>query len=160
MGKDTFKGKLETEKSKSTVQLLFKAARLLNEIAIARVREKTKQPVRVAHTTLLPHIDLDGTRLTDLAARLNVTKQAAQQLVDELVEMGILERGPDPNDARAKLVKFSKRGKAGLFEGLATLAEIEGDLKKLVGEAKMRAVHEALTAIVQDSEEKLRQLEE
>src|SRR4051812_27451098 len=82
--------RLEAEKARSTLQLLFKAARLLNEQAIARVRSRTKMPVRVAHTTLLPHVDLGGTRLTDLAARLGVTKQAVGQLVDELVAMGIL----------------------------------------------------------------------
>ena len=67
---------------------LFKAARLINEDAIARVRERTGEPVRVAHTALLPHVDLEGTRLTELARRMGVTKQAVGQLVDELEQMG------------------------------------------------------------------------
>jgi len=144
--------RLEAEKAHSTVQLLFKTARLLNERAIARVRSRTNRPVRVAHTTLLPHVDLDGTRLTDLATRLGVTKQAAGQLVDELVEMGMLERVPDPADARAKLVRFTKRGKAAIFDGLAVLKEIEGEVERLVGAPRMRTLHEVLTAIVADAE--------
>src|SRR4051794_710049 len=140
--------RLEAEKARSTVQLLFKAARLLNERAIEQVRQRTKRPVRVAHTTLLPHVDLGGTRLTDLAARLGVTKQAAGQLVDELVEMGMLERKRDPDDARAKLVRFSKQGRAALFDGLAVLSELEKEVAAIVGDAKMHTLHEALTAIV------------
>ena len=61
------------------MQLLFKAARLVNERAIGEVRRRTKQPLRVGHTTLFPHVDVDGTRLTDLAARLGVSKQAVVQ---------------------------------------------------------------------------------
>jgi DNA-binding MarR family transcriptional regulator len=148
VGESEYRARLEAEKAQSTLQLLFKAARLINERAIARVRERTKQPVRVAHTTLLPHVDLEGTRLTELAARLGVTKQAAGQLVDELVEMGVLERVPDPADARAKLIRFSKRGRAGLLEGLNVLRELEEEMRSVVGAPTMRVLHEALTAIV------------
>lgn len=148
VGSSGYEDKLEAEKARSTLQLLFKAARLLNERAIARVRARTNRPVRFAHTTLLPHVALEGTRLTDLASRLGVTKQAAGQLVDELVEMGMLERAPDPEDARAKLVRFSKRGRTALLEGLAVLNELEAELRDLVGEPEMRALHDALDAIV------------
>lgn len=146
---DRGKSDLEAEKAKSALQLLFKAARLLNERAIGEARTRMNKPVRVAHTTLLPHVDLDGTRLTDLADRLGVTKQAAGQLVDELVEMNLLERVTDPADARAKLVRFSPRGRAAIFEGLGVLREIEAGISALVGEKKMRVFREVLTAIVE-----------
>ena len=144
----SFRERLEAEKSARTLQLLFKAARLANERAIATIRARTGKPVRVAHTALLPHVDLEGTRLTELARRLGVSKQAAGQLVDELVEMGFLERAPDPADARAKLVRFSRRGRRGLVEGLGVLAELEDELRAATGEARMRALHDALAAVV------------
>jgi DNA-binding MarR family transcriptional regulator len=145
---DRYAAKLEAKKARATVQLLFKAARLLNERAIAEVRRRTKRPVRISHTTLLPHVDLDGTRLTVLASRLGVTKQAAGQLVDELVAMGMLEKVPDPADARAKLVRFSQQGRAALLDGLEVLEDLEADMTKAVGAATMRQLHDALTAIV------------
>ena len=82
---------------------------------------RTGQPVRIAHTTVLPHIDLEGTRLTELARRLGVSKQAAGQIVDELEEFGMLERIADPQDARAKLVRFSKKGQAAMLDGCGHL---------------------------------------
>lgn len=144
----SFRERLEAEKSERTLQLLFKAARLANERAIATLRARTGKPVRVAHTALLPHVDFEGTRLTELARRLGVSKQAAGQLVDELVLMGLLERVPDPADARAKLVRFSRRGRRGLVEGLGVLAELEDELRAATGEARMRALHDALAAVV------------
>ena len=143
-----YRDKLESEKAKRTVQLLFKAARLLNERAIERIRLRTGQPVRVAHTTVLPHIDLEGTRLTELARRLGVSKQAAGQIVDELEEFGMLERVADPQDARAKLVRFSKKGQAAMLDGLQVLGEIEAEMRDVIGEAKMRAIHEGLAAVI------------
>jgi DNA-binding MarR family transcriptional regulator len=148
MTSEAFKRRLEAEKARRTVQLLFKASRLLNEQAIGRVRERTGKPVRVAHTALLPHVDLGGTRLTTLAERLGVTKQAAGQLVDEMVELGMLERVPDPADARAKLIRFSKRGEQALLEGLEVLRELEDDLRTWVGDARMAALHAALATVV------------
>ena len=145
---DTHRARLEVEKAQSTVQLLFKAARLLNERAIGRVRERTGKPLRVSHTALLPHLDLEGTRLTVLAERLGVSKQAAGQLVDELEAMGFVERAPDPADARAKLVRFSKRGQKSLFEGLAVLRELEVELRAIAGATQLRVVHDVLAAIV------------
>ncbi len=143
---------LEAQKARSTLQLLFRAARLLNERAIARMQKRIKLPVRVAHTTLLPHIDLQGTRLTELARRLGVTKQAAGQLVDELEAMGLLERAPDPADARAKLVCFSARGKKALLEGLGTLQDMEAELETLLGGADAATLHRIAAALVRDEE--------
>jgi DNA-binding MarR family transcriptional regulator len=145
---DAYRDKLEKEKAQRTVQLLFKAARLLNERAIARVQERTDARIRVAHTALFPHVDLEGTRLTEIARRLGTTKQAAGQLVDELEELGVLERVADPADARAKLVRFSKKGRRGLLEGLEVLRGIEEEMRAVVGDAKMRAMHEALAAVI------------
>lgn len=145
---EDFAATLEARKARSTVQLLLKAARLLNERAILRMREKTRRPVRTAHTTLLPHIDLAGTRLTDLAARLGVTKQAASQLVDELVDMGMLERVPDPADARAKLIRFSKLGQKALLQGIEVFAELEDDIEERIGSRALEDLHAALSAVV------------
>lgn len=153
MSDDQYASRLEAEKARSTVQLLFKAARLVNERAIARARERTKQPLRTAQTALFPHVNLEGTRLTDLAAKLGVTKQAAGQLVDELVALGQLERIPDPLDARAKLIRFSKRGKAGMLEGLAILQEIEAELAGVIGAPALKVVHDALAKIVRHEQQ-------
>lgn len=140
---------LAKAKRESVAQLLFKCARLLNELAIGRARARSGLDVRVAHTSLFPHIDLDGTRLTELAKRLGVSKQAAGQLVDEMVEMGVLERVADPEDARAKRIRFARRGGGlALMEGFAVLGELEKTIARELGKPRVEALHDTLLELL------------
>ncbi|MCR9164892.1 MAG: MarR family winged helix-turn-helix transcriptional regulator [Nannocystaceae bacterium] len=143
------KEEFELRKRSSLGQVLMKAARLLNEQAIDRVRARTEQDLRPAHTAVFPHIDLEGTRLTVLAARMGMSKQAVGQLVGELEAMEVVERVPDPSDGRAKLVRFCQRdGKLVLFEGLAVLIEFEAELAEQLGRERIDALHAQLTALL------------
>lgn len=144
----SFRIRLEAAKRENLAQLLFKCARLWNEEALGRMRDRTGQPLRQSHTLLLPHIDLAGTRLTTLAERLGCTKQAVGQLVEELEAMGVVERTPDPDDGRAKLVRFSAKGRAGLLQGLSLLTEIEGELARTLGRPKLKKLRGLLAELL------------
>ncbi|MFF5186992.1 MarR family winged helix-turn-helix transcriptional regulator [Streptomyces sp. NPDC000345] len=79
--------------------------RRINEGVVARGFEG--RPVYgFAFARLAP----DGATVTDLAVHLGVTKQAASQLVDELVRKGYVERWAHPDDARARLIVLTERG--------------------------------------------------
>lgn len=145
---EDFPDALERAKRASWAQVLMRCARLVNERGLARVRERFGVPVRPAHATLFPHIDLEGTRLVELARRVGTTKQAVGQLVTELEEMGVLTREPDPEDGRAKLVCFTPRGRQSLLEGLAVLGEIEADLQARLGPRRMTALRSGLLALL------------
>ncbi len=67
-------------------------------------------PVTQVHIALLQSLDLDGTRLTLLAERAQMTKQSMLELVDKAEALGLVERQPDPVDGRAKVVAFTLRG--------------------------------------------------
>lgn len=135
---------LEALKRASVAQLLFRCARLTNERALATLRERYGVPIRAAHTALFPHIDLQGSRQSELARKLGISKQAVNQLVAELEQMGALERVPDPSDQRATLVRFSRRAGRSLADGLALLAEIEAQMSEVLGERRMRELHATL----------------
>lgn len=140
---------LDRVKQASVGQLLLKSARLLDERAVARVnRQGPKVTLRRAHTAMLPHIDQQGTRLTELARRLGVTKQAAGQLVSDLESLELLERVDDPMDGRAKLVRFTRLGLEAIHHGLSVLQGIEAELEKVLGRTRMRQLHESLALVV------------
>lgn len=142
---------LEGVKRASVGQLLLKSARLLDERALDRVnREVRKIRLRPAHTSLFPHIDKEGTRLTELARRLGVTKQAVGQLVTDLEGLDVLERVDDPADGRAKLVRFTDKGLKALNHGLTVLRGIEGELERRLGPGRMQALLEALSDVVDE----------
>ncbi len=151
---DTFVQKLEASKRASVGQLLFRCARLFNERALSEVRTYIGQPgLRAAHLALFAHIDLEGTRLTEIARRQQVSKQAVGQLVSELEAMGTLERVPDPSDGRARLVRFSTEGKASMLEGLSMLRKMERVLGDEIGGANMAQLHELLLLLLPVLEE-------
>lgn len=147
--RDPFAAKLEREKAASVAQLLFKCARLLNEQAVGRIESPPGAPrLRPAHTSVFPHVDLDGVRLTELARRMGISKQAVGQLVDELEAMGALERIPDPTDGRAKLIRFSREPGASVLDGLAALRGFEAELEDALGARRMRSLHRDLSALL------------
>lgn len=136
---------LERLKLASVAQLLFKAARLWNEQAIARLQQRFPA-VRTAHTAVLPHVDWEGTRITELAARMGVTKQAASQIVQDMVRLGLLELRPDPDDGRAKRVYFSQAGTEAMGIGLQTLQEMQAEMSQAFGAQRM----DQLLSLLQD----------
>jgi len=68
--------------------------------------------VRPAHGFAFVHISAGNTTTAELAVHLGITKQAASQLVERLVEWGYLTRVADPRDARARLLELTERGRA------------------------------------------------
>jgi DNA-binding MarR family transcriptional regulator len=149
-----FLASLEKAKQASVGQLLLKAARLFNEQAVAIVRDRSGTGVRVAHTALFPHIAWEGTRPSELAQRLGISKQAVGQLIGELEEMGVVRREPDPSDRRASLVRFTEHGQRALVHGLGVLKELEEQLRHKVGVTTMRELEAGLVALVLALEDK------
>lgn len=152
-----FERRLEEAKGASASQLMMRVARLLNDRAIARLREETGlEELRASHTALFPHIDMEGTRLTTLAERLGVSKQAAGQLVDDLERMGVVERVRDPSDGRAKLITFVFDGEHSLLEGMQALQQLDAEIESIVGRMRAELMRESLAMVLawlEDDEE-------
>jgi|SRR6185369_12397907 len=138
----------EASKRASVAQLLFKCARLVNERAIERVNEEPQAiRLRKSHTNLFPHLDFEGVRITELARRLDVSKQAVSQTIAELELMDVVETIPDPSDGRARLARFTDKGKLAILQGLSVLREIEGEMERSIGKAHFEALHQALLSL-------------
>ncbi|MEV6835070.1 MarR family winged helix-turn-helix transcriptional regulator [Streptomyces sp. NPDC051133] len=103
--------------------------------------------LRPAHGFAFGRLAPDGATVTDLAAHLGVTKQAASQLVDEIVRKGYAERRPHPQDARARLVVLTDRGRACTRAAEAAAAEVVGAWVELLGEGDVRVLRESLARI-------------
>lgn len=128
--------------------LLLRASRLLHDRA-SRTGDKTAAGLRVAHMTLRQQVSADGTRQTDLAQKLSVSKQAIGQLVSELVGLGMVKRDPDPADARATLVRLTAKGQKAQSGGQAVFDEVHGELETKMGRAGIEKLESALTALIE-----------
>src|SRR5215831_14772060 len=114
-------------------RLLQNAARAVSVQATERLRARGHQGLSLAHTTLLAHLDLDGTRITALAERAGMTKQSMGQLVMELEQRGYVGRQVDPTDRRATLVTFTEAGWQFLVDAGMVKREIEAEYAALLG---------------------------
>lgn len=103
--------------------------------------------LRAAHTAVFQHIDAEGSRLTDLAERAQITKQSMGYLVDYLEERGYLERRPDSRDGRATLICLTDRGWSQIRAALAIIAAIEEEWTSRLGEDRMQQLRETLVEL-------------
>ena len=85
-----------------------------------------------------------GSRLTDLAAQAGITKQSAGFLVDQLERAGYVERVPDPEDGRARLVRIAERGARSVEESRAIVTQVEAEWADHLGERRMVQLREIL----------------
>jgi DNA-binding MarR family transcriptional regulator len=90
--------------------LLAIPAEALEHEVYARYAQAGYSDVRLVHSPIFRHLPPQGCRVTELARRGRMTKQAAGYLVDTLVEHGYLERVPDPTDGRAQIIKRTAKG--------------------------------------------------
>ncbi|MGW6909980.1 MarR family winged helix-turn-helix transcriptional regulator [Streptomyces sp. NPDC054940] len=104
--------------------------------------------LRPAHGFAFARLAPDGATVTDLAVHLGVTKQAASQLVDEIVRKGYAERRAHPGDARARLVVLTERGWACTRAADEAAADVVRAWGEVLGEGQVRALREQLVRIV------------
>ncbi len=86
-----------------------------------------------SHVHITRHLALEGSRLTDLAARANVSKQAMGKLVEQCEAWGLVARLPDERDARARRIVFTAIGLSWVQAFGQAVAQAEAELRSAVG---------------------------
>ena len=100
--------------------------------------------VRRSHGAVFEMLDPGGTHVADLARRARMTRQAMGELVEDLERLGYVERRPDPNDGRAKLVILTAKGEAAMNDGIAAVVDLEDRWVATLGEDEARLFRAAL----------------
>jgi len=66
--------------------------------------------LNAAHVGLWRYPGLEGLRPSELAARVGITKQSVNELLQHLEQHGYLSRVPDETDGRARVIRLSPKG--------------------------------------------------
>ncbi|MGH2474051.1 MAG: MarR family winged helix-turn-helix transcriptional regulator [Candidatus Limnocylindrales bacterium] len=104
--------------------------------------------VTPAHISLFRYPGLDGHRLTDIAQRMQITKQSVHELIGHLERLGYLVREPDPTNRRARLVRLTPRGR-GLQEVIRLQAQsAERQIAVALGDRPFAQLKKALAVLV------------
>jgi DNA-binding MarR family transcriptional regulator len=119
-------------------------ARLYAELSSLRGFER----VRAAYLTVFRNMNPHGSRVTDIARRAGLTKQAIGLLVKDMVAADLVEVVPDPSDARARLVRIPKGSWSRHEQVGHIVANIFHDLERRIGADRWATLTELLRALV------------
>jgi DNA-binding MarR family transcriptional regulator len=127
------------------------AARLLFAVQdelYARLDEAGHGALTRLHGAVIAHLDIDGTRASELARRSGRHRQVIGRIVDELEALGYVERRPEQDDRRAKLVVPTARGRDAIELSDRIIAEIEAREAAELGEAAYATFKRRLGSVV------------
>ena len=103
------------------------------DVPLALSNLAARAQVSAAHIHITRHLSLEGSRLIDLADSAGMTKQAMGNLVTQCEAWGLVQRTPDPQDARARRIVFTETGLAWLRAFEQAVAQTEAEFKHEVG---------------------------
>jgi DNA-binding MarR family transcriptional regulator len=126
----------------------------LQDELFSRLAEAGYDDLHPRHGSVLAYLDEDGVRATELARLSGRHKQIIGRIVDELEELGYVERRPDPEDRRAKLIFPTERGLAQVRLGDEIVAEIEARHAREVGARTYAEFRDVLRGVVARSHER------
>jgi DNA-binding MarR family transcriptional regulator len=100
--------------------------------------------IRPPHANVFTFVRPSGIPVSELSKLSHVRKQTMAQVVDELEQLGYVERRPDPNDRRARLVFLTTRGEAVRPVTMAASRRVEAHWSELMGPAHLEALRRSL----------------
>jgi len=127
-------------------RLLNNAVRRFEGRVLELMSAKGHAETRIAHVSLTRNLDVEGTRLTELARRASMSKQAMGELVDQCIELGLVDRIADPSDGRARIVRFTRAGRIWLDAFRDAVDVAEREMRAELGKAAMDTILKGLAA--------------
>ncbi len=125
-------------------QLLVRLLYRFRQETLVIAADRGYDDIRTPHVHIFANLRRKGIRLSELAARAQLSLATTSEFVSELENLGYLERRPDPSDGRAKLIVPTRRGLALFADARKQVLEIERDWAGLVGRARFDAACEVL----------------
>jgi DNA-binding MarR family transcriptional regulator len=100
---------------------------------LERLHQSGFDDLDAPHLNVLQYPGPQGMRPSDLAAQLNMSKQALNYLLGELERRGYLERDAHPDDMRAKRILLTRRGRSAVKVIREAVGDTERDWAEQLG---------------------------
>jgi DNA-binding MarR family transcriptional regulator len=119
---------------------------------LERLREHGFDDIDAAHLNVFLYPGPQGTRPSELAARLRISKQALNYLLGQLERLGYLERQADPRDTRSKRIALTPRGVLAGQTMRDAVSEIEHDWEQRLGPKRFAQLGQLLRELGESTE--------
>jgi DNA-binding MarR family transcriptional regulator len=134
----------DTQRPPALIALLSQVRDAVAAELYGGLAERGFAELRPAHGCVFGNIDATGARLTALADRSGLTKQSVGEAVADLEELGFVERVPDPEDGRAKIIRLTLHGADALAAAEEIFADIERRFASEVGDERFEEFRDTL----------------
>jgi DNA-binding MarR family transcriptional regulator len=91
--------------------------------------------------------------ISEISNRFDITNAAASQLVDKLVQSGLIQRAEDPHDRRAKLLNLTEKAKELIQQSTERRYRWVEDLARKLSAEEREQVNEALNIMTRVTQE-------
>ena len=109
-----------------------------------------KSELTMPQVSTLMRLHHEGTcGVSEVGSHLGVTNAAASQMVEKLVQQGLLERAEDPHDRRAKQLTLTPKGRALIQKGAAAHHRWMDDLPRVLTSEQQAAIAAALDCLTE-----------
>jgi DNA-binding MarR family transcriptional regulator len=138
---------IDDDPADSLLRLLARAQSAVRTRVATRLEGTGVAGLRPSHAAVLHLIDESGSRITPLADRAGVTKQAMGQFIDDLEAKGLVAVVSDGADKRARVVRLTDAGASAAREAARSEAAVTSEIADEMGKGRYRRLRKRLSQI-------------
>ncbi len=113
------------------------------------IRYARESGLSMSHIGAIFHIHRIGScGVTEIGDHLGVTSAAASQLLDRLVQQGLVERSEDPVDRRVKRIELTEKGQHLFEEGVRARQSWLDDLARTLSDQEKEQITTAFSILI------------
>lgn len=116
------------------IALADKLARALRNDMLVNGHRQGHTEIQASHNAVFATLPSAGARAADMAVRSGITRQSMGEVIRDMTRLGVLETIPDPDDRRAKIVRFTDYGHKLAQSGKQHIMDLEELFRAEFGE--------------------------
>jgi DNA-binding MarR family transcriptional regulator len=141
-----------TDDTPDFAALLAMSLHVLTDRVRAQLHEAGFTDIKKPYGFIFRAIAKNGASINELAALLEVSKQATSKIVDDMSTAGYVTRDEHETDRRSKIVRLTERGRQAMQTARKANQELETKLEKRVGKTKMQAMRFVLETFASEGD--------
>ena len=130
-------------------RLLLQSARQHHQAVVDGMNALGFQ-IRATHASVIRHVHINGSRVTDVADRAGMTKQAVGQILIELERAGYVRCTIAPRDRRVKTVMFTDKGLRFAAAIGSAVKQADVDFARRIGRPRLRLLYTLLHRVLEN----------